>query len=67
MLERSKQRNIIRHCLLVLNLATPDTPSTSRHQFGELYREDGKTLLKLNLQVRLAKTRQTHGHEKKGG
>ncbi|MCC8071953.1 MAG: HpaII family restriction endonuclease [Bacteroidales bacterium] len=29
-----------------------DTPSTSRHEFGKLYREDGATLLKLNLLVR---------------
>jgi type II restriction enzyme len=29
-----------------------DTPSTSRHDFGYLYEEDGEVFLKLNLQVR---------------
>lgn len=29
-----------------------DTPSTTRHCFGQLYEEDGKVYLKLNLQVR---------------
>lgn len=29
-----------------------DTPSTSRHGFGEIYIEGGKQLLKLNLQIR---------------
>lgn len=29
-----------------------DTPSTSRHQFGQLYEKDGALYLKLNLQVR---------------
>lgn len=32
-----------------------DTPSTSRHRFGNVYREnDGKTYFKLNLQLRLS-------------
>lgn len=29
-----------------------DTPSISRHQYGEIYEEDGEYYLKLNLQVR---------------
>lgn len=29
-----------------------DTPSTSRHGFGEVYREDGQWRMKLNLQIR---------------
>lgn len=29
-----------------------ETPSTSRHGFGELYKENGHTLMKLNLQIR---------------
>lgn len=29
-----------------------ETPSTSRHQFGNIYRENGECFLKLNLQVR---------------
>lgn len=29
-----------------------ETPSTSRHQFGNIYEEDGEFYLKLNLQVR---------------
>ena len=29
-----------------------ETPSTSRHQFGNIYEEDGEYYLKLNLQVR---------------
>ncbi|MBR5334975.1 MAG: HpaII family restriction endonuclease [Bacteroidaceae bacterium] len=29
-----------------------ETPSTSRHNFGEIYQEDGEYFLKLNLQVR---------------
>lgn len=29
-----------------------DTPSTSRHQFGTIYEEDGKLWLKLNMQIR---------------
>jgi hypothetical protein len=32
-----------------------ETASTSRHQFGEIYKEDGKYYLKLNLQVRFIK------------
>ncbi len=31
-----------------------DTPSTTRHEFGKLFHEEGKTRLKLNLQIRLA-------------
>ena len=33
-----------------------DTASTSRHKFGVLYEENNITKLKLNLQVRIAKT-----------
>ena len=29
-----------------------DTPSTSRHNFGQIYEVDGKQYLKLNLQIR---------------
>lgn len=29
-----------------------DTPSTTRHQFGEIYQDDGNLLLKLNILVR---------------
>ncbi len=29
-----------------------DTPSTSRHQFGTVYEENGKSFIKLNLQIR---------------
>lgn len=32
-----------------------DTPSTTRHQFGDIYKEDGFYYLKLNLQVRFKK------------
>lgn len=32
-----------------------DTASTTRHQFGRLYEEEGQVRLKLNLQVRIAK------------
>ena len=32
-----------------------ETASTSRHQFGSIYKEDGKYYLKLNLQVRFVK------------
>ena len=32
-----------------------ETASTSRHQFGNIYKEDGKYYLKLNLQVRFIK------------
>lgn len=30
-----------------------ETPSTSRHKFGEIYYEDGKHYFKLNLQIRI--------------
>lgn len=30
-----------------------ETPSTSRHKFGEIYNEDGKYYFKLNLQIRI--------------
>lgn len=29
-----------------------DTPSTTRHQFGDIYQQDGKFYIKLNMQVR---------------
>lgn len=29
-----------------------ETPSTSRHNFGDIYQENGECFLKLNLQVR---------------
>lgn len=29
-----------------------ETPSTSRHEFGNIYQENGETFLKLNLQIR---------------
>lgn len=32
-----------------------ETPSSTRHQFGVLYKENGKTKLKLNLQIRFLK------------
>lgn len=32
-----------------------ETPSTSRHQFGSIYKENGKYFLKLNLQIRFIK------------
>lgn len=32
-----------------------ETASTSRHQFGEIYKEDGKYFIKLNLQIRFIK------------
>ena len=32
-----------------------DTPSTTRHQFGNVYKEDGNYYIKLNLQVRFMK------------
>jgi hypothetical protein len=32
-----------------------ETASTSRHQFGSIYKENGKYYLKLNLQVRFIK------------
>jgi hypothetical protein len=30
-----------------------DTPSSTRHRFGQIYRENNKLLFKLNLQIRL--------------
>ena len=36
----------------LFNSTKLDTPSTSRHDFGYLYNEDGEIFLKLNLQVR---------------
>lgn len=36
----------------LFNSTKLDTPSTSRHDFGYLYEEDGEVFLKLNLQVR---------------
>jgi len=38
----------------LLNTCYLDTPSTTRHGFGNVYNEDGKSQLKLNLQVRIA-------------
>jgi hypothetical protein len=32
-----------------------DTPSTTRHQFGDVYKENGEYFIKLNLQVRFIK------------
>jgi len=32
-----------------------DTPSTTKYKFGELFRQDGKLMLKLNLQIRFLK------------
>ena len=32
-----------------------ETASTSRHQFGDIYKENGKYFIKLNLQVRFIK------------
>ena len=32
-----------------------ETASTSRHQFGSIYKENGKYYLKLNLQIRFIK------------
>ncbi|MBE6786434.1 MAG: HpaII family restriction endonuclease, partial [Ruminococcaceae bacterium] len=32
-----------------------ETASTSRHQFGDIYKENGKYYIKLNLQVRFIK------------
>jgi hypothetical protein len=32
-----------------------ETPSTSRHRFGDLYNEEGKIFFKLNLQIRFIK------------
>jgi hypothetical protein len=32
-----------------------DRPDTSRHQYGSIYQEDGKTLIKLNLQIRFVR------------
>ena len=34
------------------NLTKFETPSASRHQFGEVYHEDGEKFIKLNLQIR---------------
>jgi hypothetical protein len=32
-----------------------DRPSTRRHKYGQIYEEDGKSLIKLNLQIRFRK------------
>ncbi len=32
-----------------------DTPSTTRHQFGKIYKKNGEQLMKLNLQIRFLK------------
>ena len=32
-----------------------DTPSTSRHNFGSIYQEDGKLYIRLNIQIRFTK------------
>lgn len=32
-----------------------DRPSTRRHRYGQIYEEDGKSLIKLNLQIRFRK------------
>ena len=30
-----------------------DTPSSSRHRFGNIYKENGRYFIKLNLQIRM--------------
>lgn len=39
----------------LLNNTKLETPSSSRHKFGDLYRENGKLFFKLNLQIRFIK------------
>lgn len=36
----------------LFNSTKLDTPSTSRHDFGYLYEQDGEIYIKLNLQIR---------------
>ena len=36
----------------LLNHTRLDTPSTTRHNFGKVYAEDGKFFMNLNLQIR---------------
>lgn len=38
----------------LLNNTKYETASTTRHKFGELYEEEGKTYIKLNLQIRFS-------------
>jgi len=39
----------------LLNNTKLETPSSSRHKFGDLYKKDGKLFFKLNLQIRFIK------------
>lgn len=39
----------------LLNNTKLETPSSSRHKFGDLYKENGKIFFKLNLQIRFIK------------
>jgi len=39
----------------LLNNTKLDTASSSRHEFGKLFQENGKIYLKLNLQIRFLK------------
>lgn len=36
----------------LFNTVKLDTPSSSRHRFGSIYKQDGKLFIKLNLQIR---------------
>ncbi len=36
----------------LFNTVKLDTPSSSRHRFGSIYKQDGKVFIKLNLQIR---------------
>ena len=39
----------------LLNNTKLETASSSRHQFGQLYKENGELFFKLNLQIRFVK------------
>ena len=45
--EKTLKDYFYQHCFF-------DTPSSTRHRFGSLYKEGGKLYFKLNLQLRLA-------------
>jgi len=45
------KENILKDYLF--NHTKLDTPSSTRHRFGSLYQENGKVLIKLNLQIRM--------------